>query len=229
MKIIAIGDIHGRDYWKSILNKEIFDKVIFIGDYFDSFDIPGDIQCNNFADIIQFKKDNMDKVILLTGNHDFHYMGYGEQYSGFQHGYQYSIGCLLDDNKNLLQMSYAHNNILFTHAGVSTIWLRNNGYDGGMDLNNINLFINDLFKYKPNKFKFTIGKNYSQTGNDICQTPIWIRPESLVKDMVGEFKQVVGHTQKIQIHIDMDLILIDALNSSEYLIIEDGIISVGKI
>ena len=39
MKTIAIGDIHGLSIWKDIINKENPDKVIFIGDYFDSFDI----------------------------------------------------------------------------------------------------------------------------------------------------------------------------------------------
>ncbi len=37
MKTIVIGDIHGRTSWKDIIEKEqTWDKVIFIGDYFDS-------------------------------------------------------------------------------------------------------------------------------------------------------------------------------------------------
>ena len=39
MKTIVIGDIHGRDVWKEIVFQEQADRVIFIGDYFDSFDI----------------------------------------------------------------------------------------------------------------------------------------------------------------------------------------------
>ena len=52
MKTIVIGDIHGRDVWKKIVEHENADKVIFIGDYFDSFDIPSSDQINNFLDII---------------------------------------------------------------------------------------------------------------------------------------------------------------------------------
>ena len=38
-KTIIIGDIHGRDIWKNIVAQEQADRVIFIGDYFDSFNI----------------------------------------------------------------------------------------------------------------------------------------------------------------------------------------------
>ena len=38
---IVIGDTHGRNYWKKIIKHENPNRVIFIGDYFDSFDIPG--------------------------------------------------------------------------------------------------------------------------------------------------------------------------------------------
>ena len=36
MKIIAIGDLHGRTLWKYIVSKVDFDVVVFIGDYFDT-------------------------------------------------------------------------------------------------------------------------------------------------------------------------------------------------
>ena len=86
-KLIAIGDIHGRDIWKQIVETEQPDTVVFVGDYFDSFNIPGIDQIHNFKNIIQWKLDNPQcKVVLLIGNHDFHYMpeAYNDRYSGFQ-------------------------------------------------------------------------------------------------------------------------------------------------
>lgn len=72
MKYIFIGDIHGRTNWKQIVEKEKdTDKFIFFGDYFDPYDWTltlGDL-VNNFNDIVKFKLDNPDKVILLIGNH----------------------------------------------------------------------------------------------------------------------------------------------------------------
>lgn len=71
MKTLFLGDIHGRDIWKDIINKENPDKVIFIGDYFDSFNILWDIQLLNFLDIMEFKKNSEKEVITLLGNHIF--------------------------------------------------------------------------------------------------------------------------------------------------------------
>ena len=48
MKIIAIGDIHGRSIWKNIVSANSYDKVVFLGDYFDSFDIHTLDQIDNF-------------------------------------------------------------------------------------------------------------------------------------------------------------------------------------
>ena len=56
MKTIAIGDIHGLGYWKQILEKERPDRVVFVGDYFDSFNIPGIDQIHNFKNIIHWIK-----------------------------------------------------------------------------------------------------------------------------------------------------------------------------
>ena len=47
MKILALGDIHGVDYWKQAIEKEKPDLTIFIGDYNDSRDIPRDKQYRN--------------------------------------------------------------------------------------------------------------------------------------------------------------------------------------
>ena len=74
MKTVIIGDTHGRDVWKSIVGYEKADRVIFVGDYFDSFDIPYDVQINNFLDIVAYKESGLAEVILLIGNHDYHYL-----------------------------------------------------------------------------------------------------------------------------------------------------------
>ena len=84
MKTIIIGDVHGRDQWKQIVAQEKdADTVIFLGDYFDSFDISAVEQMHNFKEIVEFKEtsftnagtDDQHKtqVILLIGNHDYHY------------------------------------------------------------------------------------------------------------------------------------------------------------
>ena len=56
MKTVVIGDVHGRSLWKLIVNQENPDRVIFIGDYFDSFEISGVEQIQNFKEIIEYKE-----------------------------------------------------------------------------------------------------------------------------------------------------------------------------
>ena len=85
MKLIAVGDIHGRGFWKEVVEKEKdFDKFIFMGDYFDNFPpmTQREIQ-ENFAQILAFKKMNPDRVVMLIGNHDYHYIFEGQKYSGY--------------------------------------------------------------------------------------------------------------------------------------------------
>ena len=232
-KIVAIGDTHGRSKWKTIIEKEKdADKIIFIGDYFDSKDgHSGKEQIQNFKDIIQFKKDNFDKVILLIGNHDFHYLrGVNEEYSGYQWGNSKNINKVLQPvvDEGLLQICHQEDKYFFSHAGVTKTWCDNSK----IDKNNLQESINNLFKTNIERFRFTMGDNLSFGGNDVTQPPIWVRPQSLVKDMVEGIVCVVGHSQvnNVTIMEDDNLILIDCLGFTDsYLIIENNIPIIGVI
>ncbi len=230
MKIIAIGDIHGRDSWKKIIEKETFDKVVIIGDYFDAFDnINANLQKDNFKDLLAFKMANMDKVILEFGNHDYHYLKSAtEQYPGFQKFQKADISELLHKaiDENLLQMCFIWDNLMFTHAGVTQTWCDEND----IKKESIERDINDLFKYRPNAFRFTSGPEHDKQGNEACQSPIWVRPGSLMVDKVPGFIHIVGHTAKDNILFYDEVILIDTLGTSgEYLIYEDGKFTTEKI
>lgn len=229
MRIIGIGDIHGRDKWKQIAIDEVHaDKVIFVGDYFDTHysETPQE-QIENFRDIIAYKKSNPDKIILLIGNHDFHYLkDVNETYSGYQKDYadiiESELQTAIDDG--LIQMCYVYNNYVFTHAGVTKTWA-NSVLGNPTPLPNKQLehVINEMFKYQRNVFKFTPDIYHSKSGNDITQTPIWVRPEALAFDAIDGFIYVVGHTPIRELSIGDNIIRIDCLGTSgEYLIIEDN-------
>jgi hypothetical protein len=229
MKIIALGDTHGRTYWKQIVSNTEFDKVVFIGDYFDTHeDIPYEQQKSNFEDIVAFKKENRNKVVLLFGNHDYHYLKtVNETYGGFQEKYKTAIQEMLHSalESDLMQMCFVDNNYIFTHAGVTQTWLDNTGYSGEVP---IELFINDLFKYQPLAFKFTCGEEKCTYGDEVCQTPIWVRPQSLYQDGILPYIHIVGHTTQQELKItDDEIILIDTLGTSgQFLCITDGKMSV---
>ena len=230
MKLIAIGDTHGRDDWKKLVRTQSFDKLVFIGDYFDSFHIDAADQVQNFLDIVACKTDYPEKVILLFGNHDFHYLPVARQmhevYSGFQDHHASRIGELIEENLELLQMCYKEDNYLFSHAGLTHTWLANAGYIEG----EVDSFVNALFKTQPENFLFT---GWDPYGNNVTQSPIWVRPASLKKNAYKyeTIRQVVGHTrvEKIEI-VKGRFFFIDTLDASrEYLIVEDGNARIGKI
>lgn len=235
MKTLLLGDTHGRTYWKSIIEKETPDRVIFIGDYFDSFDITAVEQIQNFKDIIKFKEESNIEVVMLIGNHDHHYLS-DETYSGFQPAVRWDINDLLTKNMNHLQVAYSFDGVLCTHAGVSPVWMDDMfGWDGWSSDNLVQL-INDLYKYKPRSFNFS-HMGYDPYGNHPSQGPMWIRPAALMSSNKGDgglkkkFIQVVGHTQVKSIFDSVTAseksmggryLLIDALDGGGYVYYLDG-------
>jgi hypothetical protein len=95
--------------------------------------------------------------------------------------------------------------------------------------------INDMSKYRPKIFLFYGRDPY---GDNLYQTPIWIRPKSLMNvnydTLRKEVIQVVGHTVQSQIDIEGKATggryyFVDTLpTSGEYLILEDHKFKVGK-
>ena len=248
MKLVAIGDIHGRDIWKQIVAKEHdADEFVFVGDYFDSFTVKGPDQINNFLDIIEFKKQSKVPVILLIGNHDHHYYpGVDDSgTSGYQTLLAPSIKYVVNENKQYLQAAYQVGEFVFTHAGLSSEWLDDS--IEGWNADNLAMYVNDLFYYQPNKIVY---RSYKQVGdqvygaqgygNEAFQGPIWIRPTALMnankKTLRKKIIQVVGHTPQDNIDIEGKstggrYYFIDTLeyNQGQYLIVKDGVVSLGKL
>ena len=72
-------------------------------------------------------------------------------------------------------------------------------------------------------FKFEYGENLDRSGDDVTQSPIWVRIPSLLKDMVKGFTYVIGHTTIREMHMANSVIAIDCLGTSkEYLVIQNG-------
>ena len=246
MKLVAIGDIHGRDIWKQIIAKEQdADEFVFVGDYFDSFTVKGPDQINNFLDIIEFKKQSKVPVILLVGNHDHHYYpGVDDSgTSGYQTLLAPSIKYVVNENKQYLQAAYQVGEFVFTHAGLSSEWL--DDMVVGWSVDSLDATLNDLFQYQPGKIAY---RSYKQVGdqvygaqgygNEMFQGPLWIRPSALMtankKTLRKKIIQVVGHTPQDTIDIEGKstggrYYFIDTLeyNQGQYLIVKDGVVSLG--
>jgi predicted phosphodiesterase len=245
MKTVLIGDIHGHDSWKSIINQEQdADRFVFVGDYFDSFTVPGVVQIHNFKEIVEFKTTLGKEVIMLIGNHDYHYFPEigDSNTSGYQSTLAPSIKQVIEENRQHLQLAYQFDDILVTHAGVSSVWA-----DDMLDEWKVETLvdqINELFTYQPTKVGY---RSYKQVGdqvygtsgygNETFQGPIWIRPRALMEanrdTLRTQIRQVVGHTGQTQIDIEGKATggryyFIDTM-PKEYLIVIDGVVSLGKL
>ena len=246
-KLIVLGDIHGRPIWKEILKKYKNEDCIFIfiGDYFDSYYYNLGDQLFNFNEILEFKKANPDKVILLWGNHDHLYLHQTPD-KIFISGYQgdeacHQINYVLSKNYDLLQAAYSYNDTLFTHAGVSITWLKGVSYLLKTEMpdftaKDIAQYVNYAWNETTYLFNYISGSD--PYGNNDFQSPIWIRPQALMKcnqDIKKNLIQIVGHTNQKQIDIQgkstgKRYFFIDTLGTNqEYLIIKNKAFQSGKI
>jgi len=241
---IVLGDTHGRSNWKLAIHQDKPDRVIFIGDYFDSFEFSGVEQINNFKEIIQYKENNPQvEVVLLIGNHDHHYfpeVGHTGT-SGYQNKIAPSITQVVDENRHHLQMAYGFEDYLFTHAGVSPVFLDQVFGSDDWSKESVVVDLNELFRYKPRTFDFN---GFDSSGDNTTQTPIWIRPRSLMsankkhkKGLKKDYIQIVGHTQMKKLDITGSdkftggrYYFIDTMDTTgEYLVIQDNNITVNSV
>ncbi len=244
MKTIVLGDTHGRSLWKLAVHQDKPDRVIFIGDYFDSFDFSGVEQIANFKEIIQYKENNPQvEVVMLIGNHDHHYfpeVGYTGT-SGYQSKIAPSINQVIDENRNHLQIAYGFDNFLCTHAGVSPIFMDEVFGENDWSIENVVVDLNEMFRYKPKAFDFN---GFESSGDNTTQTPIWIRPRSLMsankkhpKGLKKDYIQIVGHTAMRKIDLEGSdkftggrYYFIDTMEiSGNYLVIQDNKITVNSV
>ncbi|GAB4040922.1 metallophosphoesterase [Spirosoma gilvum] len=200
MTILTISDIHGRTVWKEI-NTATYDRIVFLGDYTDSYVFDDETIYNNLLDIIQLKQSQPDKIVLLIGNHDAQYMHFPHyRCSGFRGLAQPALSEVFDEYGMLFQIAYQQRTYLFTHAGVTNRWLARllantdnhtltvtPDYDLAELLNDVHQrsmsYRNLLFEVGPRR-----------GGHDPSGGPIWADRYETKLDYLTGFHQVVGHT-----------------------------------
>jgi hypothetical protein len=239
MKIMSIGDIHGRSQWKDAIfgstleyeswRREVdngiqefmadqypllssLDKIIFVGDYVDSFTVNNVEMKLNLEEIIHFKKTYPDKVVLLIGNHDIQYILPNQICSGYRPEMKHDFGDIFNRNIDCFQMAYYHEtedpfkNIkrtLWTHAGVTQGWLRS--AKGLFDIETfrfhedfkdadfirIDELLNRMWEYRLN-ILFNVDSDSG--GMSQWAGPVWVRPSRLSWEALEGYDQVIGHT-----------------------------------
>lgn len=242
MRVLVIPDIHGSIHWKKnfVENIDKVDKCVFLGDYVDSFNEneKGEAAAKNFEDIIHTTEPYKNKVHLLLGNHDasYIYQYYGSpQVSGHQSAMTERYNDMFIQNKDRLQVAVKIDNWVFSHAGFSKTWYKNMK-------TNYDTFFKNKKKIPSGPIRFAnwmwetdndirplnfSDYSYDLSGDDRCQGPLWIRPNSLLQDAYYP-NQVVGHTEvrnkehkPVFIKYEkINLIIVDSPEHNTYLILD---------
>ena len=256
MRNVLIGDLHCREIWKKIVEKESdADRFILLGDYTCprgvKYDDPTDAD-GFLYEVLDFKDKNPNKVILIRGNHCMDSLGYYWARCYPQDHPKVRAYWQTDDVKNWYlnntQWVYRipNTNIVCSHAGCSKVFLdnankvlkRNNiVYYSGMPVP-YSWIIDNLNKLEPSElFGFTDNSPFDTDGESSCQPCTWIRPWTLSEYMPADIIQVVGHTPVTE-HIfeikgakNSAVWCCDALGleNPEYLVIDNGEFKICKV
>lgn len=135
--LLIIPDVHGREFWKDAVEEYPNLPVIFLGDYMDPYSYEGinnEMALENFQQILEYKRANAERVIMLLGNHDMHYLS--KPFARLAMGTRFSqrmlpiLSKMFEDNKQFFHLActvgYKDKMVLFTHAGVSASWFEFN-------------------------------------------------------------------------------------------------------
>jgi hypothetical protein len=176
METIVVGDLHGD---ASIAAKALAfpGKVVFVGDYLDSFNFSREDQQEVLLRIITAIEENPEKVTALYGNHELSYLDIHMQCSGF-HPETYTFVKHLKRRIKLCLQDYAWvQDYLISHAGISNRLLTafNISYKEYLDKGRFN----DIGRYRG--------------GRSSCGGLFWCDWWNEFEPVPG-LKQVVGHS-----------------------------------
>ena len=167
MKVLVIGDVHGRKFWRKTINNNIgqVDKIIFLGDYLDPYqneieENPELMECKYFGDsknllkmlenIISLKKNEPNKYILLTGNHTDSYIWskfHAASRTDYKNWEKYHKFFL--ENLEYFNLVWIENDVIFSHAGISKGWATSLAIELSLTIN-LNNPVKSIARYLSN-------------------------------------------------------------------------------
>lgn len=224
MKILSVGDIHGKPIWKDINPKE-FDKVYFTGDWYDAWEYTNNEIHSNVLEWVQWAKE-AGNVFSCIGNHDAHYFKWQEpihkfiRSAGYSANQLYRAFHLYIENRELFNVAYQHENYLWTHAGLSVT-----AYGRHIEPHVLGIMQQQSISTLAEVLNYLWNINYmglfaipsSRGGDDLYGGPLWADMDDTIGNPLTNFHQIVGHTASQDIiHKEMNdetsITYIDCLN-----------------
>lgn len=124
MKTWLIGDLHGKiNVFNKVMDSTEPDKLVFVGDILDSFDLNVQDQIN-IMDRMLHEVKNDPTISCIIGNHELSYIN-NKKYacSGHMAKTQYFMNTRNKDVLKYFKRCLIVDDFLITHAGVSDNWL----------------------------------------------------------------------------------------------------------
>lgn len=242
-KVITIGDIHGRNYWKNFADISHllkadpetagtgtfvpeYDYYVFIGDYVDSFTVPSLDIIYNLLDIIKLKTLYPNNVILIWGNHDVEYwknlpwVPANITMTGFRSEVHFQLYEIFNKNVELFQLAFQISNYIWTHAGVHAGWYKHYFLKEYNKKDNLTVAekLNDAFLHRLSTLYMN---DLRRGGIHKVGGPLWCDKQLTSKKPLKGYHQIVGHTptngiKHIVINKNTSITYCDILDERKY-------------
>jgi hypothetical protein len=205
-RILTIPDTHARTNWYGAIDKHFdsVDKVVFLGDYCDPYFLASYRHIlGELNKIISLKKEYPDKVELLIGNHDIHYIDNSSRAERYDFHLYSRLHKIFMDNLSLFKMAYQDSNYLWTHAGVSVHWFNKyqdifaEHYGLNDDDTNLGDVFNKMFRSPDEDILCEVGNIRMRKEYDENWTGgiLWADKSETIDSYMPEYHQIVGHSQ----------------------------------
>ncbi|MDR2232978.1 MAG: metallophosphoesterase [Tannerella sp.] len=197
--ILIVPDVHGRDFWLPALDYP--GEVIFLGDYTDPYpqeNLTQEDAYRGLLKIVDFKRQNPERVTLLIGNHELHYYARSFGSSGrFSSEYYPKYNEILtgDSTKSFFKVCKQIDNYLFIHAGLTKGWYDLHYRDFAHLGSTLEEQLTNVFFAKMHIFHEASWKY--RGGLDDAGSPFWADYRELEDEKEPfnpDIYQIIGHT-----------------------------------
>ena len=200
-RLIIIPDVHGRPFWRKAVKEHPGEEFIFLGDYLDPYPQDGVTEEEAFAglkDIIALKESHPDRVTLLWGNHDLHYLYPELEGSRLDRWHAMRNRDFFREHYSQFQIAAertaAGKRFLFTPAGVGKKWVES--LLPTIKEEEITArFFNELFPYQA-FIRALSSISYYRGGPERYGSLIWadLMEQGELDNQLPSTVQVFGHT-----------------------------------